>query len=465
MSKSSPIPADRDEFERWCATTGITVVVVGTSDTNGAWIGKRMPIANFLSAYDHHGVAFCDVFWVITRDGLEPIEPTEGLQSYFPTKANGYPDIFFRADLSTARVLSWHDSTVTVNGTFHLPNGGAVPIAPRTVLSRQIERALDMGLEVKFASEFEFYLFNGEPETMRANDYALDPVSSRPYTYHVYRSSMDHRMLSAWTGHLANAGVVVEALNPETGPGQYELNTVYTDALGAADDAFIYKNGLKELAALDGMTASFMALPNEEWAGSSCHLHQSLWSASTGEPLFADAGEQLQLSKTGRHYLAGVLATLSEFSALYWPTINSFRRSRPYSWAATTKTWGYDNRSTALRVVREDRASFRLENRMGGADVNPYIAMAASLAGGLYGIDNELEPPAETPGDAYADPSLETLPRSLGEALELLENSAAARTYLGDDFVNHYVITKRAEIAQFESQVTKWEVRNYLDTA
>ncbi|HEY9477762.1 MAG TPA: glutamine synthetase family protein [Microbacteriaceae bacterium] len=465
MTTSASIPTDRDAFERWCADNAMTVVVVGTSDTNGSWIGKRMPVAEFLRAYDHHGVAFCDVFWVLTRDGLATIEPTPGLTTYFPTKQNGYPDIFFRADLATARVLSWHEGTITVNGSHHLPDGRLVTISPRTQLSAQIERARNLGLEVKFASEFEFYVLNGTPEALRENDYDFRPLSSRPYTYQVFRSSMDHELLSSWITHLTNAGIVVEALNPETGPGQYELNTKYTDALRAADDAFIYKNGIKELAALDGKTAMFMALPRADWSGSSCHLHQSLWSTDTGASVMAEDGDDLRLSKIGRHYVAGVLATLCEFAPLYWPTVNSYRRSRPYSWAATTRTWGHDNRSTALRLVGEDRSSLRLENRMGGADVNPYVAIAASLAGGLHGIERELELPAAYGGDAYADPSLEPLPTNLGQALTLFEHSEVAREFFGDDFVNHYTIMKRAELAQFESHVSDWEVRTYTETA
>ncbi|WP_171059508.1 glutamine synthetase family protein [Arthrobacter crystallopoietes] len=465
MPEIPSIPTNRHEFESWCLSNNIKAIVAGSSDTNSTWIGKRMSLAEFLNQYDRHGIAFCDVFWVMSRDGLETIEPPEGTDTYFPTKENGYPDILFRPDLSTARLLSWHEATVAVNGTYHLQNGAPVPISPRNILKAQVDRAAGLGIETKFATEFEFYVMNGTPETLRGNGYALNPLSSRPYTYHVYRSSMDQEFLSRWSEHLGNAGVYVESLNPETGPGQYEINTRYTDAMAAGDEAFMYKNAIKELAALDGKTASFMALPRAAWAGSSCHLHQSLWSTLTGDPLFAEESRDLRLSKTGANYIAGVLATLQEFAPLYWPTINSYRRARPYSWAATTQTWGYDNRSTALRVVGEDRHSFRLENRMGGADVNPYIAIAASLAGGLYGIENKLDAPAHYPGDAYADPSLKKLPQNLGTALNLFEESAIAREYLGDDFVNHYTAMKRSEIAQAEAHVSDWEVTTYIETA
>jgi glutamine synthetase len=464
MAEITSIPAEREAFEKWCTKNNIKSVVAGSSDTNSTWIGKRMAVSEFLKLYDRHGIAFCDVFWVMTRDGLTAVEPTDGLTTYFPNKENGYPDILFRPDLSTARLLSWHDATIAINGTYLLQSGVPVPISPRNVLTAQVERARNLGIEAKFASEFEFYILNGAPDALRASNYVLDPLSSRPYTYHVQRSSLDQGFLTAWSEHLSRAGVYVESLNPETGPGQYEINTRYTDALAAADEAFMYKNGIKELAAFEGKTASFMALPRADWAGSSCHLHQSLW-ATTGEPIFAAADSELKPSKIGGRYLAGVLATLDQFAPLYWPTINSYRRSRPYSWAATTQTWGYDNRSTALRVVGEDRVSFRLENRMGGADVNPYIAIAASLAGGLYGIEHELDAPAPYTGDAYSDPSLKSLPRSLGAALDLFEQSTIARECFGDDFVNYYTIMKRSEIAQAETHVSDWEVATYIETA
>src|SRR5690606_15769347 len=298
------------------------------------------------------------------------------------------------------------------------------------------------------------------PEELRASDWKLRPLSTRAYTYQVFRSSLDQGFLSRWQRHLQNAGIAVEALNPETGPGQYELNARYTDALRCADDSFLYKNGIKEMAAMEGRTASFMAIPRSDWAGSSCHIHQSIRSIDTGAPVMMEPGGENghpELSDVGRHYVAGVLATLRDFAAIYWPTVNSYRRAKPYSWAATTVTWGFDNRSTALRVVGEDAGSVRIENRMPGADVNPYLAIAATLAGGAYGSEQRLEPPAAYPGDAYADASLEPLPKSRDEAVDILEQSAVARELLGEDFVVHYVTSLRAELAQWHAHVSDWE--------
>ncbi|WP_193102295.1 glutamine synthetase family protein [Brevibacterium aurantiacum] len=457
-----------ESFAAWCEKQGIDTVIPGTADTNGAWIGKRVPLGEFVRMAGAHGVPYCDVLFAITRNGLENIFAPEDKTTYFPTHKNGYPDIFLRPDLASARVLSWHERTIMVNGIYHLPTGEAVPITPRHLLTQARDRLRALGYEPYVASEFEFYVSEGTPDELRAKNWELQPISGRPYTYQVFRSSLDQEFLSRWQRHLQNAGIHIEALNPETGPGQYELNSRYTDALRAADDAFLYKNGIKELAAMEGRTASFMALPRAEWAGSSCHIHQSLRSINSGEPVMmateAEGGEA-ELSEVGKHYTAGVLATLRDFAAIYWPTVNSYRRSRPYSWSATTVSWGWDNRSTALRVVGEDADSVRLENRMPGADVNPYLAIAATLAGGAYGIENQLELPDPTRGDAYANPELESLPGSLEEAVDILEQSELAREIMGADFVVHYVTTLRAEIAQWKAHVSDWEVGLYFESA
>lgn len=460
--------ASIDGFAAWCRDRGIENVIPGTADTNGAWIGKSVPLDDFVRLAKGHGVPYCDVLFAITRDGMENVFAPEGASTYFPTHRNGYPDIFFRPDLASARVLDWHERTVAVNGVYHLPDGAEVPITPRHVLDRVRQRLRDAGVDPYVACEFEFYVSEGTPEELRASAWELRPLSTRAYTYQVFRATLDEHFLTRWRRHLVNAGIHIEALNPETGPGQYELNARYSDAMTAADDAFLYKNGIKEIAALEGRTASFMALPRSDWAGSSCHIHQSLRDLRTGEPVMMDpasAGSHPALSETGRSYVAGVLATLRDFTALSWPTINSYRRARPYSWAATTVSWGWDNRSTALRMVGEDADSLRLENRMPGADVNPYLAIAATLAGGAYGIERGLELPEAYAGDAYADPELELLPGSLEEAVDIFERSEIARDLLGEDFVVHYVASRRAEIAQWRAHVSDWEVGLYFETA
>lgn len=465
------IPASSDDFARWCEAEGIHTVVAGASDTHGIWRGKRLGVADFLAKIGT-GIPFSDVVLVLTHsedtdEGQEFVEPPggEAYPRYFPRKEQGFPDILVRPDLATARRLPWHPGTVGVLGDFRLPGGAEVPIDPRTVLRQLVERARSHGFDPKIGIEYEFYLFRGDLAALRASGWRLEPIRSRPYTYGVYGGSLDEDLIGAVRQQLSLAGVRVEACNPETGPGQFELNIRYEDALKAADDGFVYKNGIKEIAARRGLMASFMAKPRADWAGSSCHIHQSLWEPGTGANAFS-GGPGQGLSELGRHYAAGLLATLREFTALFAPTPNSYKRFAPYSWAGTSVSWSYENRSTGIRAIADEHPdAARLEHRLPGADTNPYIVIAACLAGGLYGIEQKIEPPAAYEGDAYAAGHLESVPRSLEEAVSLLESSPVASQMLGEDFVRHYAELKRFEAEKYRLQVSQWEVRRYAEMA
>jgi glutamine synthetase len=463
------IPAGRDSFAQWCENAGIHTVVAGAGDVHGIWRGKRLPLADFV-AKAGHGIPFSDVVLVITHsedtdEGQELVEPPGGAAypGYFPRKEQGFPDILMVPDLSTARLLPWHPGTVGVLGDFHLPGGADVPIDPRIVLRRLIDRARSHGFEPKIGMEYEFYVFRGDLAALKESGWRLEPIRARPYTYGVYGGSLDEGLIGEIRQQLAIAGVRVEACNPETGPGQFELNIRYDDALKAADDAFVYKNGIKEIVAGHGLMASFMAKPRRDWAGSSCHIHQSLWEAGTGGNAFAGPGQGL--SGPGQHYTAGQLATMREFTALFAPTPNSYKRFTPYSWAGTSVSWSYDNRSTGLRAIAGHPGETRVEHRLPGADTSPYIAIAACLAGGLYGIEQKIQLTGAYEGDAYAAGELESVPQSLEEATGLLESSDVAREMLGADFVRHYVAMKRFEADRYRQQVSEWEVRRYAEMA
>jgi glutamine synthetase len=466
------IPADRGEFARWCEAEGIHTVVAGASDTHGIWRGKRLPLADFLAKVDH-GIPFSDVVLVITHsedtdEGQELVEPPggEAYPLYFPRKEQGFPDIFVRPDLGTARRLPWHPGTVGVLGDFRLPGGAEVPLDPRIVLRRLVGRARAQGLEPKIGIEYEFYIFRGDLAALRQAGWRPEPVRARPYTYGVYGGSLDEDLIGEIRRQLAVAGVRVEASNPETGPGQFELNIRYDDALKAADDGFVYKNGIKEIVAARGLMASFMAKPRRDWAGSSCHIHQSLWDAGAGANAFFARGSGRGLSESGQHYAGGLLSTMREFTALFAPTPNSYKRFTPYSWAGTSVSWSYENRSTGLRAIAEHPDEARLEHRLPGADTNPYLVIAACLAGGLHGIEQKIQPAPAYEGDAYAAGGrLESVPTSLEEALDLLDRSDVAREMLGEDFVRHYVTMKRFEAEKYRQQVSEWEVRRYAKMA
>ena len=469
---STPGPASGPaDFARWCEAEGMHTVVAGAGDVHGIWRGKRLPVADFLAKIDH-GVPFSDVVLVITHsedtdEGQELVEPPggEAYPLYFPRKEQGFPDIFVRPDLGTARRLPWHPGTVGVLGDFHLPGGAGVPLDPRIVLRRLIERARSHGFEPKIGMEYEFYVFRGDLAALKESGWRLEPIRARPYTYGVYGGSLDEGLIGEIRRQLAIAGVRVEASNPETGPGQFELNIRYDDALKAADDAFVYKHGIKEIAAQRGLMASFMAKPRRDWAGSSCHVHQSLRETGTGAAAFFDAGAGGGLSQTGRRYTAGLLSTMAEFTALFAPTPNSYKRFAPYSWAGTSVSWSHDNRSTGLRAITPHPDEARVEHRLPGADTNPYVVIAACLAGGLHGIEQKLRLTPAYEGDAYATGEPGSLPASLEEALDLLGASDVAREMLGADFVQHYVLMKRFEAEKYRQQVSEWEVRRYVEMA
>lgn len=443
---------------------GIETVVVGGADTHGIMRGKRLPIAQLPRVLEH-GMALCDVFWVMHVDESDLVLRPDEHRGYFPTERQGYPDIYARPDVGTARVVPWHHRTALVLCDWHLHDGRPVPISPRTVLRRVVERARAMGFEPACALELEFYLLretSGSLLERRSAD--LVPLQARPSTYGVAMGSRQEPIGRTIREQMLAYGLPIEACNPETGPGQFEINLRYAPALEAADDAFLFKTGVKEIAAQEGLMATFMAKPRSDWAGNSCHVHLSL-TTPDGRGAFFDPAAAHGLSSTMRHFVGGMLATMAELSAVVAPTPNSYRRFAAYSWAGTTATWGLDNRSTGLRAVSEGERGTRIEQRQGGGDVNPYLAVAAALAGGLHGIEQAIEPPEPIDEDAYALPrgAVLALPRTLEDATERLAGSEMAARWLGEDFVAHYVEMKRAELEAQAQAVTDWEIARYLE--
>lgn len=442
---------------------GFETVVLGGADTHGIMRGKRLPLDQ-LPRVLAHGMALCDVFWVMHVDESDLVTRPDELRGYFPTERNGYPDIFARPDVSTLRAVPWHHKTALLVCDWHLHDGSPVPISPRTVLQRVIERARAMGFEPYCALELEFYLLRettASLATRRPGD--LVPLSDRPSTYGVAMGSQQEPIGRKIREAMLAHGLPIEACNPETGPGQFEINLRYAPALRAADDALLFKTGVKEIAAQEDLLATFMAKPNSDWAGSSCHVHVSL-TDDGGRGAFFDPEAEHGISKTMRRFAGGMLATMAELTALMAPTTNAYRRFSPYSWTGTTATWGVDNRSTGARAVCEGEHGTRIEHRQPGGDVNPYLAAAVALAGGLHGVERGIEPPELFGGDVYAlGDAAPGLPRTLAAATELLDGSAMARDWLGEDFVDHFVAMKRAELAAEAHAVTDWEIARYLE--
>ncbi len=462
---ANAIPVEHEALLRDFRDRAVTTVVLGGTDTHGVMRGKRIPVDQ-LERILADGMALCEVFWVMHVDESDLVQRPVGHEGYFPTERNGYPDILGLPDVATARIVPWHDDTALILCDWSLPHhAGPLPIDPRHVLRRVIDRGRAMGLEAFSALELEFYLLQETPDSIiDRHPWELVPLQARPSTYGVVLGSRQEPIARQIRQRMLEYGLPIEACNPETGPGQFEINLRYDGALAAADHAFLLKSGVKELAAQNGLLATFMAKPNAEWAGNSCHIHMSLHGLD-GSLVFYDEGQPHGISATMHQFIAGTLAAMPEFTALLAPNPNSYRRYRPYSWAGTTATWGIDNRSVGLRVICEGPSGTRVEHRQAGGDVNAYIASAAVLAAGLSGIAAQAESPEMIDGDIYAMDRDEVpqLPHSLEHAVELLDASTLAREWLGADFVDHYVAMKRAELAAQAAAVTNWDVRRYLE--
>jgi glutamine synthetase len=369
----------------------------------------------------------------------------------------GYGDFHLVPDWSTARQLPWLEGTALLLGDLHHAGGRPVAEAPRQVLRRQVERAAARGLVAMLASELECYLFHDSYGAAAAGGFrGLRPLSTYLEDYHVLQGTREEPLLRRLRNHMEAAGVPMEGTKGEWGRGQTELNLAYAGALEMADRHILLKHGAKEIADQLGMSVTFMAKPDAAAAGSSCHIHVSVWDAAGERNLFADESRLFQ------HFLAGQLALARELALFFAPTVNAYKRYQSLSWAPTAVTWGRDNRTCGFRVVGHGW-SFRCENRIPGADANPYLAFAATLAAGLHGIERELPlPPAHT-GNAYLATDVPRVPATLREAIAALEGSAAAREALGDDVVEHYLLTARHEAAAFERAVTDWELARYFE--
>ena len=440
------------------AAQRVETIVLGAPDLDGVYRGKRLPVHAFLDGL-HDGFAQCDV--VFGWDIAEQLVPN--LQ--FTGWDSGYPDIIAYPDLATFRITPWESGVAAVICNYTDAHGQPTAIAPRQVLRRVLDRAASLGYAVELALELEFRIYREDQRSLRAKRWLdLETISPSYSCYSLHRASGDEPLLSRLRKMMDAHGIEIEGYNREHGAGMYEMNLKHATGLEAADRAMLFRNGVKEICMQQGLTATFMAKVSDAEDGCSGHLHQSLWDAA-GTNLFHDPQDEHRLSPLARHYAAGVLHTLPELCALYAPTINSYKRYVAGSWAPTALTWGVETRTTALRAVPGSPRSTRLENRVPGADANPYLAMAASIAAGLHGIEQQLELPPPARGNAYAlsPAAAPHLPRSLHEAVECLAGSAVARDYLGDPFVDHYLTMRRWEVDQYNRVVDQWQRERYME--
>ena len=421
----------------------VDTVIACFTDMQGRLMGKRLDAEFFLSEQAAgRSAEGCNYLLALEME-MDPV-PGYAIASW----ERGYGDFALVPDLTTLRRIPWHEATAMVQCDVAWHDGTPVGPSPRQVLRAQVEKARSLGFEPMFGSELEFFLFRETYLEAHAKHYH-DLTPSVPYIldYHILAASFDEPFLREVRTSMKGAGMIVESSKGEAWAGQHEINFRFQDALRTADDHVVYKTGIKEIAQQRGCSVTFMAKPHHDWVGSSCHIHSSLWR--DGENAFAGESEEF------RHYLAGQIACLADLAIFVAPVVNSYKRFAAGSWAPTTLAWGYDNRTCGFRVVGHG-PSVRPETRIPGADANPYLAFAALLAAGLYGIEEKLALGPAFEGNAY-ESDVERFPHTLREAIARLEASSLARRLLGDEVVDHYLNYARTEQELFDRTVTGYE--------
>jgi glutamine synthetase len=454
----------------------LDTVIVAFPDPFGRLVGKRFRADYFLDSVARQGTHGCSYLLTVNLD----MDPLDGFEV-----ANwdaGFGDFAFRPDLATLRVLPWQTATALVLCDYVRHDGRRVAEAPRSVLQGQVKRLRERRFTCQCATELEFNLFNQTYHAAFTGGYRdLAPSSDYRIDYHTMQPTRDEAILRAIRNGMGAAGVPVESSKGEWSRGQHEVNFTYAEPVPMADRHVVFKQGVKEIAEQHGKAVTFMAKYAPSEAGNSCHIHISLWRdgrnvfwAEPGSATRAAANRRRARrsapeddsaahgSPHFRQFLGGLMKYSPELGLFFAPTINSFKRYQPGSWAPTRMAWASDNRTVGFRVVGE-RHGFRIENRMPGADANPYLALAAMIAAGLAGMDERLDCGREYRGNAYVDPALTRLPSSLGEAAALLDRSRFARTAFGDAVVDYFVHHARLEVQAFGNAVTDWEKARYFE--
>ncbi|MGI9301892.1 MAG: glutamine synthetase family protein [Gammaproteobacteria bacterium] len=439
---------DVKQIQELIEGNGIRTVIVAGTDPAGVLRGKRLTVPYFFTALEQ-GLNFAWFFMMTT-----PVDdPLPGL---FDT---GIPDLKGVPDLNTFRLAPWEPDAAIVLMDWCWSDGSASELCPRTELKRQQARLEKLGLEELFALELEFFIMPKPITEIRRggwNDIALGAEDI--HCYSIYEGHFHEPLVAQIRDYFNDE---VEACIPEWGQGQFEINLHRADALSMADTTVLFKTAIKQLAAKAGSSVTFMAKWHESYSGSSGHIHQSLIDTRSGESAFYDEAQPQRMSKLFAHYTAGQLETLRETCLFLAPFVNSYKRFQEDSFAGTTLTWGVDNRTTALRVINAGEGKCRLENRVGGADLNPYTALAACLGSGLRGIEMKLALRPVSEGNAYG--AAENVPLSLGEAIDVAERSAATREVLSPAYVDNLLKIARFEMGVFNTTVTDLERRRYFE--
>ena len=436
----------------------LTHVKVGLFDNDGIMRGKYMMAEKFISALDG-GFAFCNV--VLGWDSQDQLY--ENVDIKYTGWHTGFPDAAVRILPGSCREIPFEDGMLLFLCEFE---GDAARICPRNLLTRVLQRASDLGFDAYAAFEYEFFMFNETPDSIRAKNYRdLEPITPGFFGYSMLRNSVHAELYHDLLELCEQMDFPIESLHTETGPGVLEAALAVCDAGEAADKAALFKTFTKIWAQRNDMMATFMAKWSNDYPGQSGHIHISLRHKEDSRSAFYDTQQPMNMSDLQRHFLAGQQTLMPEMLVMLAQTVNSYSRLVPGFWAPTDATWGCENRTTALRVIPGSDKSQRVEYRLGSADANPYIALAASLGAGLYGIEHQLEPTEMVIGNAYDQehPKHLALPKTLTAAAEALRGSAAARELCGDEFVEHYAASREWEEREFRKHITDWELQRYFE--
>lgn len=447
-----------DDLKTQVADGAIDTVLVCLVDMQGRLMGKRYHAANFVeSSYKE---SHCCNYLLATD--LEMATP-EGYAS--TSWQSGYGDYVMQPDLDTIRPVPWLEGTAMVlcdvlDHDTHQP----VPHSPRSILKKQVERLAALGYEPMMATELEFFLFANSLDEIRAGGFRdLTPISGYNEDYHIFQTTKEEGVMRPIRNHLYNAGLPIENTKGEAEAGQEELNIRYSPALDCADYHTIAKHAVKEIAWQHGHAASFLPKWHADRVGSSSHVHQSLWK--DGDPAFRDEADELGMSQLMKHYMAGLIAYAPDYTYFLAPYVNSYKRFAKGTFAPTKTVWSVDNRTAGFRLCGANTKGVRVECRIGGSDLNPYLAQAVMLAAGIKGIEEKLELAPPTKGDVYEDAKAGDIPQSLRAARENLKESAFLREVLGDDVVDHYARAAEWELEEFDRAVTDWEIARGFERA
>jgi glutamine synthetase len=449
-------PKTAADLKRYVEQSDLPYAKVGVFDIDGVLRGKYMAKDKLLSSLEG-GYGFCDV--VLGWDSNDQLYDNTTMTGWH----TAYPDAGVRLLPETTRLLPFENNMPLILSEF---TGKMEAICPRSLLRRIVERASSMGFGIKSSAEFEFFVFEETPQSVRDKGYRnLNSITPGYFGYSMLRNSVHADFYHELMNLCLDMDIELEGLHTETGPGVLEAAIKYDDAMASADKAALFKTMTKILAQRKGWMATFMAKWSNDWPGQSGHLHMSLVDEKTGKPVFYDETKPLGMSDTMRWFVGGQQALMPELLSMIACTVNSYTRLIPGYWAPTSASWGYENRTCALRVIGGAPKSQRVEYRIAAADINPYIAFAASIGSGLWGIENKIEPTAPVEGNAYEKrfPAKMGLPSTLWEAAQKLKGSKAARNLFGNEFVDHYAATREWEEREARKAITDWQLARYFE--